>query len=67
MCSAGGGIDVGADAGANNPTGTVDEVAVDAGTMVRVLFENGEMTAGCAVPGLAGRDGTIGHDLLADH
>src|SRR6266481_9361403 len=67
MCSAGGGIDLGADAGANNPTRAVNEVAIDAGTMVRVLFENGEMTGGRAVPGLAGRDRTIGHDLLADH
>ena len=67
MCSAGRGIDLGADAGANSPTGAVDEVAIDAGTMVRILFENGEITAGCAVPGLAGRDRTVGHDLLADH
>src|SRR4029453_17125723 len=35
--------------------------------MVRILFHNGEITAGCAVPGLAGRDRTIGHDLLANH
>jgi len=67
MCSAGSGIDLGADAGANNPTGAVDEVAVDAGTMVRILFENGKMTGGCAVSGFAGRDRTIGCDLLADH
>src|SRR5947207_15256330 len=67
MCSAGLGIDLGADAGANNPTRSIDEVAIDAGTMVRILFENGEMTAGCAVPGFTGRDWTIGHDFLADH
>ena len=67
MCSAGRGIDLGADAGANNPTRSIDEVAIDAGTMVWILFENGEMTAGCAVPGLTGRDRTIGHDFLADH
>ena len=67
MCSARRGINLGADAGANNPTGAVDEVAVDGGTMVWILFENREITAGCAVPGLAGRDRTIRHDLLADH
>ena len=67
MCSAGRGIDLGADAGANNPTRSIDEVAIDAGTMVRILFENGKITAGCAVPGLAGRNRTIGHDFLADH
>lgn len=67
MCSAGGGIDLGADACANDPTRAVNEVAVNAGTMVRILFENGEMTTGCAVPGLARRNGAVGHDLLADH
>ena len=67
MCSARRGINLGADAGANSPTGAVNEVAIDAGTMVRILFHNGEITAGCAVPGLAGRDRTVGHDLLADH
>src|SRR5215471_1143915 len=67
MCSAGGGIDLGADAGTDNPTGSVDEVAIEAGTMVGIFFENGEMTAGRAVPGLAGRNRTIGHDFLADH
>ena len=67
MCSAGSGIALGADAGANNPTGAVDEVAIDAGTMIRIFFKNGEMTLRCAVPSFAGRDRTIGHDLLADH
>ena len=67
MCSTGGGIDLGADAGANDSTGAVNEVAINAGTMVRILFENGEIPARCAVPGLAGRNGTVGHDLLADH
>jgi len=67
MCSAGSGIDLGADAGANSAAGAVDEVAIDAGTMVRILFHNGEITAGRAVPGLAGRDWTVSHDLLADH
>ena len=67
MCSARRGIDPGADAGANNPTRAVDEVAIDTGTMVRILFPNGEITAGRAVSGLAGRDRTVGHDLLADH
>src|SRR5436190_16035264 len=67
MCSTGGGIDLGADAGANNPTRAVNEVAINAGTMIRILFENGEMTARGAVPGLAGRNGTVGHDLLANH
>ena len=67
MSSARRGINLGADTGANNPTGAVDEVAIDAGTMVRILFENGEITAGCGVPGLAGRDRTVGHNLLADH
>ena len=67
MGSAGGGIGLGADSGANNPTRTVNEVAINAGTMVWILFENGEMTGGRAVPGLAGRDWTVGHDLLAYH
>ena len=67
MCSAGGGIDLGADAGTDNPTGSVDEVAIEAGTMVGIFFENGEMTAGCAVAFLAGRDWTIGCELVADH
>src|SRR5580765_765836 len=67
MCSAGRGINLGADASANSPAGAVDEVAIDTGTMVRIFFHNGEITAGCAVPGLAGRDRTVGHDLLADH
>ena len=67
VCPARCGINLGADACANSPARAVDEVAIDAGTMVRILFENGEITTGCAVPGLAGRDRTIGHDLLADH
>ena len=67
MRPAGRGIDLGADAGANNPTRTVNEVTVDARPMVRILFENGEVTARRAVPGLAGRDRTIGCDFLADH
>ena len=67
MCSARRGINLGADAGANSPAVAVDEVAIDAGTMVRILFENGEITAGCGVPGLAGRDRTVGPDLLSDH
>lgn len=67
MCSAWRRINLGADAGANNSTGAVDEVAVDAGTMVGVLLENGEITAGCSVAGLTGRDRTVGHDLLPDH
>ena len=67
MCSAGRGIDPRADAGANNPTGAVDEVAIEAGTMVRILFHHGEITPGCAVPGLTGRDRTIGCDFVADH
>ena len=67
MRSAGRGIGLGADAGANNPTRAIDEVAIDAGTMIRIFFKNGEMTGGCAVPGLAGRDRTICCDLLADH
>ena len=67
MCSAGGGIDLRADAGANGPTRAVNKVTIDAGTMVRILFENREITARCAVPGLAGRDRAIGHDSLADH
>jgi len=67
MCSARRGINLGADASANNPTGAIDEVAVDAGTMVRIFFENGEITAGCAVSSLARGDRTIGHDLLANH
>src|SRR4029453_3439425 len=67
MCSARRGINVGADAGTNDPARAVDEVAIYTGTMVRILFHNGEITAGCAVPGLAGRDRTIRHDLLADH
>jgi len=67
MCSARCGIGLSADACANNPTRSIDEVTIDAGTMVRILFHNGEITAGCAVPGLAGRDRTIGHDFLADH
>ena len=67
MCSAWRGIDLGADSGANSPTGAIDEVAIDAGTMVGILFQNGETTARCSVPGFAGRDRTVGHDLLADH
>ena len=67
MCSAGRGIDLGADAGANNPTGAVDEVAIKAGTMVWILFHHGEITPWCAVPGLTGRDRTIGCDLLTYH
>src|SRR6516225_5737215 len=67
MCSARRRIDLGADPGANNATRAVDEVAIDTGTMVRIFFENGEMTRGCAVPGLAGRDWTIGCDFVADH
>ena len=67
MCSARRGINLGADAGANGPPGAVDEVAIDAGTMVRIFFENGEMPGGRGVPGFAGRDRTVGHDLLADH
>ena len=67
MCSTGSGIDLGADAGANDSTGAVNEIAINAGTMVRVLFENGEIPARRAVPGLARRNGTVGHDLLADH
>ena len=67
MCSARRGIDLRADAGANNPTGAVDEVTIDTRTMLPIFFENREITAGCAVPGLAGRDRAIGHDSLADH
>ena len=67
MCPARRGINLGADARANSPTGAVDEVAIYAGTMIRIFFHYGEITAGCAVPGLAGRDRTVGHDLLADH
>src|SRR6516164_2198532 len=67
MCSAWRRIGLRADAGANNPTRAVHEVAIDAGTMIRIFFKNGETTGGCAVPGLAGRDRTIGCDLLADH
>jgi len=67
MGSARRGINLGADAGANSSAVAVDEVAIDAGTVVGILFENGEITAGCGVPGLAGRDRTVGYDLLADH
>ena len=67
MGSARRGINLGADAGANSSAVAVDEVALDTRTMVRILFENGETTAGCAVTGLAGRDRTVGYDLLADH
>ena len=67
MCSAWCGVNLGADAGANSPARAVDEVAIDAGTMVRILFHNGEITAGRAVPGLARRDRTVGHNLFADH
>src|SRR5215468_425505 len=67
MCSAGCGISLRADAGANNPTGPVNEIPIDARTMVRILFQNGEMTLGCAVPSFAGRDWTISCDLVADH
>src|SRR6478672_4598208 len=67
MCSTRRGINLGADAGANSPARAVYEIAIDAGTMVRILFQNGEITAGCAVPGFAGRDRTVSHDLLADH
>src|SRR5882724_4166100 len=67
MCSTRRGIGLSADACANNPTRSIDEVSIDAGTMVRILFENREITAGCAVPGFAGRDRTVGHDFLANH
>src|SRR6266545_4397206 len=67
MCSAGGGIDPSADPCANNTTGAVDEVAIKTGTMVWILFHHGEITPGCAVPGLTGRDRTIGCDFVADH
>jgi len=67
MCSTGRGINLSADAGANSPARAVDEVAIDAGTMVRILFHNGEITAGRAMPGLAGRDRTVGDNLFADH
>ena len=67
MCSAGSGIGLGADAGANNPARAVDEIAINARTMIRIFFENGEMTSGCAVSGLAGRDRTVSRDFLANH
>ena len=67
MCSARRGINLGADARTNNPTVAVDEVAIDAGTMVGILFEDRETAAGGRVPGLAGRNRAIGHDLVADH
>ena len=61
------GINFGAYARTNNPTVAVDEVAIDTRPMVGIFFHDGEITAGCGVPGLAGRDRAIGHDLLADH
>ena len=67
MCSAWRRINLGANAGANHPAGAVDEIAIDAGMMVGILLENGEITARCSVAGLAGRDRAVGHDLLPDH
>src|SRR5205823_832668 len=55
MCSARRGIDLRADAGANNPTGAVDKVTIDTRTMVRIFFEYREITARCARPGTAHR------------
>ena len=67
MRSARRGINLGADARTDNPTVAVDEIAIDAGTMVGIFFHDGETTAGRGVSGFAGRDRAIGHNLLADH
>src|SRR3954469_11653072 len=67
LCSARRGINLCANPGANNSTVAVDEVAIDAGMMVGILLENGEITARRSVAGLAGRDRAVGHNLLPDH
>ena len=46
MCSAGGGIDFGADARADSATRVVNKVAINAGTVIRILFHDGEMARG---------------------
>ena len=44
--AAGRGIDAGTHSGAHGPAASIDEIAVDAGVMVGIFFENREMTSG---------------------
>lgn len=63
----GGGVDAGADAGADDLAGLgADEVAVEAGAVILVLLDDLEGAHGGHAGALAGGDGGVDGDFLAD-
>ena len=56
-----------ADAGADDAISAVAKCAVNRGTMIGVLFEDGEFAGGGFVAGLPAGDGAVDADLIADH
>src|SRR5438477_2775769 len=60
-------IDVSANAAAHDPAAAVDEIAVKAGVMVRILFHDAKVSAWRFVSAFAGRNRSVGDNLLADH
>src|SRR5947209_8732946 len=60
-------IDVSANAAAHDPAAAVDEIAVKAGVVVRILFHDAKMSAWRFMSTFAGRNRPVGDNLLADH
>ena len=67
MGAAGGGIDVKADPGADDPIVSVAKRAVKGRTMIRVLFKDGEVTGWGFMAGLAARYRGVDADFVAKH
>ena len=55
------------DAGTYCAAGTVNEIAVETGVMIGVLFHHIKVSSRCFVSPSAGGDRTICHDLVPDH
>ena len=67
VCSARCGLAARTDSTTYYAAGTVHEVAVKTGMMIRVLFHDVEMSVRRFVSASARRDWAIGHDLVPDH
>src|SRR5205807_4912925 len=60
-------IDVSANAAAHDTAAAVDEIAVKARVMARILFHDAKVSAWRFVSAFAGRNRPVGDNLLADH